>query len=304
MPRPSGSLLSTACLLALLLASCRSASDGEVVVFHDQGLSALLGDVVQALRRETSGLRARLEPSEGTLAVRKISEMGLKADLVVSCDAAALESLLAARKASWILSFATDEVVIAHKDHSRFTDEISSANWTEVLNRPGIALGCADPSTSATGAHAVFAWQLAGQPGLRMRCASDLKVPGEAELVGLLESRAADYVFLHRSTAEGHHLKVTALKPEWNLSRPELIDAYQTASLGERRGRPILCGLTVPEAAVNPEGARRLLAALLSEPGRRALLRAGYRPLDPPVSGQWELLPEPARSLVARRPLP
>ena len=89
-----------------------------------------------------------------------------------------------------------------------------------------------------------------------------------------------------------------------HLSRLELVDAYEKASVGQRLGRPIACGLSIPEAAANPEGARRLLSALLSEAGTKALLRAGFRPVDPPVSGQWERLPEPARSLVKRRPTP
>lgn len=302
MPRPLDSIPVAACVLALL--SCRPAADAEVVVFLDQGLSPLFGDLVEAARREAPGMRVRLEPSEGSLAVRKVTEMGLKADLVATCSSAALAGLVEAGKAAWALTFATDEVVLAHKDHSRFTDEVSTANWAEVLGRPGVALGCADPSTSAVAADAAFAWQLAGRPNLRQRCASELLVPGEAELVGLLESRAADYVFLHRSTAESHHLKVTALAPEWNLSRLELADAYGAASLGERRGRPIACGLTVLEGAANPASARRVLAALLSEAGRKAVLRAGLRPVEPPVSAQPEALPEPARSLVPRRPPP
>ncbi|MGC4115059.1 MAG: hypothetical protein QM765_10695 [Myxococcales bacterium] len=140
MPRPLGFLphpLPTAFLVAMLLAlaSCKPAA-AEVAVFHDQGLSPLLSDLVPVARREQPALRARLEPSEGALAVRKLTELSLKADLVVSCDAAALEDLLSSKKVSWLLTFATDEVVLAHKDHSRFTDEISASNWTDSWPAP------------------------------------------------------------------------------------------------------------------------------------------------------------------------
>jgi hypothetical protein len=38
----------------------------------------------------------------------------------------------------------------------------------------------------------------------------------------LLETRAIAYAFLLRTTAEDHHLKITALPPDQNLSQPAL----------------------------------------------------------------------------------
>ncbi|MGC4115060.1 MAG: substrate-binding domain-containing protein [Myxococcales bacterium] len=157
-------------------------------------------------------------------------------------------------------------------------------------------MGCAQAATSAVGTDALLAWRLAGAGGPNLPCGQALTVAGETELVGLLESRAADYVLLHRSTAERHHLKVTELDPRINLSRLELADAYQQAAVAERRGQPIACALAIPDAAVNPDGARLLAAALVSEHGRKALLRSGYRPVDPPIST--------VRSLAQKRPTP
>ena len=273
-------------LCALLACACRPR--GEVVVFHSVTLTGALGEIAVALEHETPGLRVRLQPSEGTLAVRKLTELGLKADLVVVGDSLELAPLVEARRIRSATLFATDEIVLAHQDHSRFTDEIATTNWTEVLGRPDVRLGCADPATSDAGLHAQLAWQLAGQPGLRARCAREQTVPGELELVALLESRAVDYVFLHRSTAEGHRLKTTALPKEWNLSQRELEDAYRTASVTiagtPRPGAAIACAAAIPEDAQNPAGARVLLDALLSSSGKRALARAGLHPLLAPAA--------------------
>jgi molybdate/tungstate transport system substrate-binding protein len=281
MPRPAPILLCVA-----LACGCRAR--GEVVVFHSISLTAPLGEVAQQLERDSPGVRVRLEPCEGSLAVRKLLELGQPADLVVVGDSLELAPLIEAHKIHSATVFATDEVVLAHQDHSRFTDEISTANWPQVLDRPGVRVGCADPTTSDVGLHAQLAWQLAGQQALRNRCTPDRTVTGELELVGLLESRAVDYVFLHRSTAEGHRLKLTALPKEWNLSEPGLEDAYRTASVTlagkPRAGAAIACAAAIPEAAANVAGARLFLDALLSTKGRQALSRAGFHPLASPAT--------------------
>ncbi|MBI5547169.1 MAG: substrate-binding domain-containing protein [Deltaproteobacteria bacterium] len=270
--------------LALALATACHGQE-ELVVFHSEGLSPLLGELAQRLGRQTPALRIRLEPSPSALAVRKVTELGLAADVVALADSGLAGPLRDARRMAAWHPLATDEVVLAHKDHSRHTDEVGTRNWTEVIDRPGVRLGCASPETSEAGLHAQMTWQLAGQQGLRLRCQRDNTVPGEAELIALLEARAVDYAFVHRSTASVHHLKVTALPREWNLSSLELADAYRTASVGDGAsahvGRPIEVGLAFLRGAKNPKGAQRLLDALRSELGRRALERAGFHPLGP-----------------------
>ncbi len=269
-------------LLALLvLTSCRPRA--ELVVFHSEELSPLLGDLAEGLRRADPPLRLRLAPSDPLTAVRKVTELGQAPDLLAVTDAALLAPLVS--PAATPVPFATDEVVLAHRDHSRFTDEITTANWPEVLAREGVRLGCASPETSEVGVHARLVWQLAGQDGLAARCQLGNTVAGSTELIAALESRAVDYVFVHRSTASRHHLKVTSLPPEWNLSRPELDPAYSRAAVHargrEHRGRALTCALLPLR---NPEASRRLLDALASPAGQRALERAGFRPLPTPGS--------------------
>jgi len=264
------------------LALCSCPARPELVVFHSEGLSPVLSDVAAELGRANPPLRVRLEPSDSMLAVRKITELGQVADVVAVTDAALLAPL---GDTTAPTIFATDEVVLAHKDHSRFTDEISTRNWAEVIDRPGVRIACASPDTSEAGVHAQLAWQLAGQYETRGRCRGENTVSGETELVAVLEARGADYVFLHRSTASRHHLKVTALPPEWNLSRPDLDAAYAIASVRARgrdfAGKAISCGL-IAASPRNPAGVQRLLAALTSPSGRRALERAGFRPVLTP----------------------
>ncbi len=288
----------------------------EIVVFHASSLRRVLFDVAKELERTQPGLRVRLEPSGSLVAARKVSELGLRADLVVSSDAGLIDRMLTPNWASFTLEFATNELVLAHKDHSRFTDEIDSRNWVEVLSRDAVRLGRAHPETAPLGYHTLMTWTLAEsstrtavRSRLEARVAKEHVAADETELLGMLEARAIDYAFLYRSTAEDHRLKITSLPPTLNLSSPELAAEYAEArvrvgegpSAAELVGGPILYGMTIPKNARNPAGGAKLAALILSETGRGYLERAGFRPLHPATCRLCVGLPQGLRELVAVR---
>src|ERR1039458_5242182 len=136
--------------------------------------------------------------------------------------AALIDKMMIPTHATWNAVFATNEIVIAHKDHSKWTDQITTQNWPEILARPGIRLGRADPDTAPIGYQTLMVWQLAESWGayaasgaqlserLQAQCSKDHVVHDEAELLALLESRSIDYAFLFRSTAEAPPLPILA----------------------------------------------------------------------------------------------
>jgi molybdate/tungstate transport system substrate-binding protein len=221
--------------------------------------------------------------------------------------------------ATWSAIFATNEIVLAHKDHSKLTDQITPANWPEILSRPGVRLGRADPDTAPLGYQTLMVWQLAeaSSPGLGARllgqCAPAHVTHDEVELLSLLESRAIDYAFLFRSTAEDHHLKILTLPPEINLSRPDLAERYARASVevrmkqgqGEGRiaGAPVTYGLAIPANAPHPDAAARFAGFLLGEAGRRLLERRGFHPLIPTQCAPCTGLPPSLAGLVLPAPV-
>jgi molybdate/tungstate transport system substrate-binding protein len=309
------------CLLSVT--GCRK-SPAEIVVFHATSLTAVLGDAAEKFQRDNPRIRVRLEPSGSQVAARKVVELGMRADIVAVADAGIIGKMMIPRHAAWNVVFATNEIVLAHKDHSKFTDEITTQNWPSVLGRPGVRLGRADPDTAPMGYHTLLAWQLAeksgtyGDAGVNLAarlsglCPKEHVTHDEAELLTLLEARAIDYAFLFRSTAEDHHLKITALPPEQNLSQPELAEQYASASVevrmkqgdGKTRimGGPITYGLTIPADAPHAAEARRFVATLLGESGRRLLGRRGFRPAKPAWCSPCTMFPEELSSLVVQRP--
>jgi molybdate/tungstate transport system substrate-binding protein len=296
----------------------------EVAVFHASSLSAVLGDAAERFQRDNPSIRLRLEPSGSQVAARKVTELGMRADIVAVADAGIITKMMIPQHATWNVIFATNEIVLAHKDHSRFTDEVSPENWPGVLSRPGVRLGRADPDTAPLGYHTLLTWQLAEKSGtygdagvnlvarLSGECAKEHVTHDEAELLTLLEARAIDYAFLFRSTAEDHHLKITALPAEQNLSQPELAAHYAKASVEVRMkqgdghtlitGGPITYGLTIPVGSPHAAEARRFVAMLLGEGGRRLLERRGLRPAKSAWCSPCAMLPEELSSLLVAKP--
>jgi len=296
----------------------------EIAIFHATSLTAVLGDAAERFQHDNPQIRVRLEPSGSQVAARKVVELGMHADIVAVADAGIIGKMMIPRHASWNVIFATNEIVLAHKDHSRFTDEVSTQNWPSVLARPGVRLGRADPDTAPLGYHTLLAWQLAeksgtyGDAGVNLsarlvgQCAKEHVTHDEGELLTLLEARAVDYAFLFRSTAEDHHLKITALPADQNLSQPELADRYASASVEVRMkqgeghtritGGPVTYGLTIPAGAPHAAEARRFVATLLGEGGKRLLERRGFRPAKPAWCSPCTTLPDELGSLVVPKP--
>jgi len=310
----------TGVLLALLgLCACRSHTT-EVVVFHASSLSAVLGEAAEAFQKSNPQVRIRLEPSGSQVATRKVSELGMRADIVAVADAALIDKMMIPAHANWNAVFATNEIVIAHKDHSKWTDQLTAQNWPEILSRAGLRLGRADPDTAPVGYQTLMVWQLAESSGaytaagvqlsdrLKAQCSKDHVVHDEAELLALLESRSIDYAFLFRSTAEDHHLKILALPPEINLSRQDQAAHYQSAQVEIRMkqgqgaarivGAPVTYGLTIPNRAPHPDAAARFTAFLFADSGRRLFERRGFHPVSPVQCVACAGLPGELRTLV------
>ena len=300
-------------LVTVLVLAAGCADRRELVVFHAASLRRIAADAAEEFQRREPGWRVRLDPSGSVVAARKLTELGMRADVVAVADAGIIDRMLRPGHAAWSVEFAAGEIVLAHKDHSRFTDEVSTDGWPEVLQRPGVRLGRVDATTAPLGYHTLFAWQLCATGAregiadtLAARVRPEHLAPDETELLALLEARAIDYAFLYRSTAEDHHLKTTALPEACNLSRRDLAARYAAAetTVGARRlrGAPVTYGVTIPSTAPQPAAAARFLALLLGEEGGRLLRRAGFHPLRPAPCHGCAALPAALRPLTVEAP--
>jgi len=199
----------------------------------------------------------------------------------------------------WWLCFARNELVLAYLPRSRYASQINASNWMQILLRPGVESGYADPKADPEGYNTLLAWKLAEryyhQPGLYQKLkaavpAGHLRAHSVA-LLALLQTGELDYIWEYRSVAEQHHLKFVELPAQINLGDPQRASLYRQVSVklpGNRpgtttevHGAPILYAATIPSTAPNPAGGLAFLQKLVSPDGQAVLRRNFQLPLTP-----------------------
>ena len=229
---------------------------------------------------------------------RKLTELGKIPDLVAVADYEVIPLLLIPDHATWYAKFARNRMVLAYEDRSRGASEITTENWWQVVTRPGVQVGRADPSLDPNGYRTLLVWQLAEQyykqPGLAGRLLAGAPArnvrPKEADLVGLLQAGEFDYIWSYESIAQGVGTRYVTLPEAIDLSSPGDSAAYAVASVRvagktprdsiTMRGQPIVYAFTVPTHAPHAAIAARFAAYLASPDGKRVLRGAKLNVLD------------------------
>ena len=101
--------------------------------------------------------------------IREVTELHNEADVLAVADHSLIPMMMYGNKvpdtaedyADWYIEFATNRMGIAYTARSKYADEIGSANWYEVLSRPGVKVGISDPRIDSCGYRALMVCQLA-----------------------------------------------------------------------------------------------------------------------------------------------
>lgn len=201
--------------------------------------------------------------------IRHVSDLHEQADVVITADHSLIPMLLYQTEdpesgrpyADWYVIFATNEMAVAYTSQSASASEITGDNWADILTRPGVRVGSADPRLDANGYRALMLVRLAQDVYARPRLFSDMfgnafrvpvrvveeggvaviRVPEVLEttkgsdlvlrpysvqLMPLLQSGEIDYAFEYTSVIKQHGLECVTLPPEINLSQTSMNDAY------------------------------------------------------------------------------
>ena len=269
----------------------------RLVVFNAGSLALPLRAALDSFAAR-EGVTVEQENAGSLETARKLTELGKIPDLVGVADYEVIPLLLIPEHASWYAKFARNRMVLAYGDRSRGAAEINGENWWQVVTRPGVQVGRADPSLDPNGYRTLLVWQLAErhykQPGLGARMLTTAPArnvrPKEADLVGLLQAGEFDYIWSYESIAKGIGLKYVILPEAIDLSAPVDSATYALASVRvagktprdslTMRGQPIVYAFTVPTRAPHPALAAKFAEYLASADGRRVLRGAQLDALD------------------------
>jgi molybdate/tungstate transport system substrate-binding protein len=281
---------------------------GKLVIFHAGSLSVPFGDMEKAFEAKYPKVDIQRESGGSTKLARTITELGKPCDIMASADYEVIDTMLIPGAASWNARFATNQIVLCYTDKSKHAAEINDKNWAEILQRPDVVWGHADPNLDPCGYRSLMAIQLAekftGQAGLYDKVLANRPEknvrPKSVELISMMESGNMDYAWEYMSVAVQHGLKYVTFDDHINMSNYALEDYYKTAVVKvtgkkpgefvEQKGGSITYGVTMLKNASNPEAAEAFLAYLLDpEGGLKILKDQGQPPLVPATVATEEM---------------
>jgi molybdate/tungstate transport system substrate-binding protein len=276
-----------------------SGISGEVIIFHAGSLSYPFQKIARAFEQEYPGTKILLEAAGSVDCARKITDLHKPCDLMASSDYKIINKFLIPGYTSWYMPFAGNEMVIAYTDKSKYGQHITSSNWVEILFRDDIRYGRSDPDADPCGYRTLMVMQLAGfyygKDDLAVRLAEKDQQyirPKEVDLLAMLELNETDYIFIYKSVAIQHGLKILELPDEINLKKAEFDEQYQKAGVKikgstpesyiEVKGEAITYAITLLADAPNPSAAQAFLHYLLREDkGMKIINQSGHHSLLP-----------------------
>ena len=301
-----------AVVLLVAFCGCRREEGAEaqyLVIFHAGSLSVPLREVSVEFMEANPHITVRAEAAGSRTCARKISDLSKQCDVMASADYTVVENLLIPDHANFNIRFATNEMAIAYTQESKHADKITSKNWTDILLADGVRFGRADPNHDPCGYRSVMAMKLAekklNRPGLAAEMLNkrdQIMRPKETDLLSHLQLGEIDYLFIYRSVAKQHKLKILLLSDEVNLKSPELADLYKTVTVkvtGKEKdqfitktGGAMVYSVTIPKNAPNRPAAEAYVAFLLSDKGKAIVEANGQPSPRPAVTDGFEHLPE------------
>ncbi len=269
------------------LSGCTPKEKTPLVVFAAGSLIQPFDQLEKAFEAKYPQIDVLGEYHGSIQVMRHATDLHEKIDVVATADQALIPLLMYGTQdaetgrpyANWYLRFATNELGLAYTEKSKYADEINTENWFEVLTRPDVKVGIADPRFDASGYRAMMVYWLAqnvtGQADLFQRMfdgqfrypvttltqdgLTTIRIPevlettadshivmrgGSIQLIALLESGDVDYVFEYESVIRQHNLK--------------LVEMPAALSLGDQGSNPFYQGVQVKLdfqrfASVKPE---------------------------------------------------
>ena len=206
----------------------------------------------------------------GTIQViRHVTELNYKIDVVLVADYSLIPIMMYPTKiaetdqsyANYYMRFATNTMVLAYTNNSKYANQINSGNWNSILTRPDVKLGLANPQLDALGYRALMVVQLAQDyyndsilfhslitanmdpPISSIPNGSNytITVPetqqpkgdkltlraSEVDLIALLQSGYLDYCFIYLSNAKQYGFNYVELPPEINMGSTQYQSNYE-----------------------------------------------------------------------------
>lgn len=280
-------------LIVTAMAPLSYARSRVLTIFNADSLAGFMRDATHDFEVSHPGVRIQNVSSGSLDAIRRITDLHLPCDIVITAD---WRLLLKPHRGiePWVVVFAGNSMALLYTSHSAGARTINANNWYRVITQPGVRYGHSNPERDPAGYWTLIVWQLAGryyhQPGLAAKLKADCPPsnirPASIDLIALLQSGELDYYFGYASDARLGKLNFLALPPEINLGdfsrRAEYAKASVEIGSGAKRhlikGAPIAFGATLTSNPPDRKDAIAFLKMMFGARGREIVAHNGLVP--------------------------
>lgn len=267
--------------IGVLLAGCSGAAPvarTPLVVFGAGSLIIPFDHLEKAFEARYPQIDLQAEYHGSIQVIRHVSELHEPIDVVATADASLIPMLMYAVNdpdtgrpyACWYIRFASNRLALTYTLQSKYAGEINAQNWMEVLSRPDVRVGLADPRFDAAGYRTLMAFALANEyyndpqifgqmfsgrftsslslfqdddlatisvpEVVETKSGNGLVVRGASiQLIALLQAGELDYAFEYESVIRQHGLQMLSLPDALNLGAEDVDYSHVVVELGMRR---------------------------------------------------------------------
>lgn len=251
---------------AIAICLIRDEEKTILIVFHAGSLAGPFEELEQKFEVQHPNVDVRREAAGSVASIRKVTELGKKADIVASADYTLIQTMMIDNNpnyADYYIQFAKNQMILAYTDISAYNEEINQTNWFEILMKKDVRFGFSNPNDDPCGYRSMMVIQLAEiyynddtifdkliEDNTKISCSMEdgiynIKVPessdispnnkimmrsAEIDLMASLELGEIDYLFIYRSVASQHKssgVHFLELPTEIDLSSVEYADFYK-----------------------------------------------------------------------------
>lgn len=254
-----------------------TSSSGKTVlkVFHAGSLSEVFLEFEERFEETHDGVDIQRESAGSVDTIRKVTDLGKKADVVASADYKLIQTMMIEPEpafADFYIQFARNRLVVAYTDASAYGTEVNGTNWFDIMRKGDVTIGFADPNSDPCGYRSLIVIQLSemhyGDADIFEDLVSDhssissaedggnytisaptainpdstiMVRPKEVDLMALLEAGELDYLFIYKSVAYQHRdsgVFFLELPEETDLGAVEHASTYEKVSVIRNSDRP------------------------------------------------------------------
>jgi molybdate/tungstate transport system substrate-binding protein len=263
-------ILAVLLVAVLIFSGCSGSGTKQtaLVVFEADSLMVPFAQIEKEFEAANPDINVQIEAHGSIQVIRQVTELGQDVDVIAVADYSLIPMLMYQTMmpdgqpyANWDIMPVKNELVLAYNSKSKYADELNAGNWYQIISRPDVSFGLADPRMDAVGYRALMVMKLAESyygannimrdtigkyfsmpiTASTMNGISTIHVPelleptanhmvlrgAHMELLALLESNDVDYTIDYKSTVIQDGLSYLELPPEINLADSNYPQNYQ-----------------------------------------------------------------------------